>query len=232
MAETGNQRITKQTIRRQRGALSSLVGERMQQLGHRNVGEFAKYAGISESGIYSILNGRIEDGTPIVPKWQTMVALARALERPTHELLYILDPSAPGADLQLGVAQMPVYLAGCVGAGPDQLRELEENVFVDAEFAEGRDLVAFRVKGNSMAGGRRPIYDGDIVIVDRKIGAEVNSPVVARLRDDGYVVKRLRQNGFLDSANPDYDDPDMAMIDPSRIADLIGRVVRVHSELI
>jgi repressor LexA len=226
-----NPPISRQSIRRQRGPLTSLVADRMKQLGHRNVAEFAAYAGISESGMYSVLNGRIEEGVPIIPKWQTMVALARALERPTHELLYILDPSAPGADLQFDVTTVPVYMAGCVGAGPEQLHELEDKIYVEAEFAQGRDLVAFKVCGDSMAGGRRPIYDSDVVIVDRNVGAEVNMPVVARLKNDGYVCKRFRPGGILDSANPEYVDPELSLISPDQVAQLVGRVVRVQSNV-
>lgn len=201
----------------------------MKALNLPNVSAFAEYAGISESVMYDMLNGRVVNGVLIMPKWQSLTKLAQALDKPTHELLYLLDPEAPGAGTVVGVQQVPVYIAGCVGAGPEQLVEADEVVYVEKQFADGRDLVAFHVCGDSMAGGRHPIYDGDIVVVDRQIAGEVNFPVVARLRGDGYVCKRLRPGGILDSTNPEYDDPDMSIIAPARVAHVEGRVVRVIS---
>lgn len=221
----------KSEIKRQRGPLNSLVAQRMRELGIANVVGFAEHAGISDTAMYDILNGRVVNGVLIMPKWQIITKLAQALNRPTHELLYLLDPDAPGADLVVGVRQVPVYIAGSVGAGPEQLEPLDEVVYVERAFAENRELVAFRVVGNSMAGGRHPIYDGDVVIVQRGTEGELNFPVVARLRDDGYVVKRLRPGGILDSANSEFMDPDFALIPPDRVAQIVGQVVRVVSNI-
>lgn len=231
MTGTGKKGVTKSDIRRQRGPLNSLVAERMRQLGIQNVVGFAEYAGISDSAMYDLLNGRVVNGQLIMPKWQILTKLAVALDKPTHELLYLIDPDAPGANLVLDVQQVPVYIAGQVGAGPQQLWERSDVVYVERQFAENRDLVAFTVVGDSMAGGRHPIYDGDVVIVDQRVEGEVNFPVVARLKDDGHVVKRLRPGGILDSANPEFLDPDTSIISPDRVAHLVGRVVRVIGNL-
>ncbi|WP_019008491.1 hypothetical protein [Deinococcus aquatilis] len=51
----------------------------------------------------------------------TLIKLAVALKMPTHELLYLIDPSAPGADLVTGVQHLPVYVADRVGTGPEPL---------------------------------------------------------------------------------------------------------------
>lgn len=222
---------SKSAIRRQRGPLNALVANRMKELNISNVVGFAEYAGLSDTAMYEMLSGRVVNGVLIMPKWQSITKLAAALDKPTHEILYLLDPDAPGADLVFGVQQVPVYVAGCVGAGPEQMLERDDVVYVEKSFADNRDLVAFHVCGDSMAGGKRPIYDGDIVIVDRNIAPEINLPAVARLEDDGYVVKRLRPGGILDSANPEYDDPETALIPPHRIAQMVGRVVRIHSNV-
>ncbi|OWL96559.1 hypothetical protein CBQ26_09280 [Deinococcus indicus] len=223
---------TKTAIRRQRGPLNALVANRMQQLNLPNVTAFAEYAGISESVMYDMLNGRVVNGVLIMPKWQSLTKLAQALNKPTHEILYLLDPEAYGAGTVIGVQQVPVYIAGSVGAGPEQLHESDEVVYVEKQFADGRDLVAFHVRGDSMAGGRHPIYNGDIVIVDRQVAGEINFPVVARLRNDGYVVKRLRPGGILDSTNPEYDDPHQSIIEPARVDHVTGRVVRVIGNML
>ena len=66
-----------------------------------------------------------------------------------------------------------------------------------------------------------------LVIVDRTKAGEVNSPLVARLNSDGYVCKRLRPGDVLDSTNPDFMDAGLAVITPDRIAEVVGKVVRI-----
>ncbi len=215
-----------------RGPLNGLIAERMRQLNLSTVKDFADYAGIGRTSIHDLVRGRTTtSGTWTKPSFDTLTKLAVALDKPTHELLYLIDPEAPGANLVFDVQQVPVYIAGHVGAGPQQLWERNDVVYVERQFAENRDLIAFTVVGDSMAGGRHPIHDGDMVIVDQRVGGEVNFPVVARLKDDGHVVKRLRPGGILDSANPDFVDPDTSIIAPDRIAHLVGRVVRVIGNL-
>ncbi|WP_291423266.1 S24 family peptidase [Deinococcus sp.] len=226
---TAKERNSKSKVRR--GPLHAMVAKKIAELGLSNVVEFAAYAGLSDTVMYDMLNGRVVKGVAIMPKWQSITKLAAALGKPTHEIMYLFDPEAPGADLVLGVQQVPVYVAGCVGAGPERLIDSDDMVYVEKAFADNRDLIAFHVCGDSMAGGKRPIYDGDIVIVDRNVEPEINSPVVARLVDDGYVVKRLRPGGILDSANQEYSDPATALIPPSRVARMVGRVVRIHSNI-
>lgn len=231
---TTSQRRTKRSnsdASQMRGPLNGLIAKRMKQLGMATVKEFADRFGIGRSTIYDLVRGR-SDGSISNPSLETISRLADALELPAHEILYLVSPQTRGAALTLGVSQVPVYMAGCVGAGPEQLQELDTHVFVEAEFARGRDLVAFKVCGDSMAGGKRPIYDGDVVIVDRNVEGELNQPVVARLVGDGYVVKRLRPGGILDSTNPDFIDPEQALISPDRVAQIVGRVVRVQSNVV
>ena len=92
----------------------------------------------------------------MMPSFDTLTKLALALKKPTHELLYLIDPTAPGTDTPMAseVSQVPVAIAGRAGAGPDQNYELDGHTYVDREFAKGRDLIAFRIAGDSMAGGK------------------------------------------------------------------------------
>lgn len=223
---------SKSEVGQLRGPLNGLIADRMRQLGMETVKEFADKFGIGRSTIYDLVRGR-SDGSISNPSLETISRLADALERPAHEILYLVSPSTRGAATTVRASQVPVYLAGCAGAGPEQLQEIHDHtVLVEAEFAYGRDLSAFHVCGESMAGGRHPIYDGDVVIVDRNLGGEINQPVVARLAGNGYVVKRLRPGGILDSTNPEYNDEEQAVIMPDRVAQIVGRVVRVQSTLI
>ncbi|GBF05882.1 SOS repair repressor, lexA2 [Deinococcus aerius] len=218
-----------------RGPINGLIAEQMRRKGIVNLRDFADYADVSRATVYDLVRGRSTvNGAWMKPSLDTLTKLATALERPTHELLYLIDPDAPGANIPLAaeVAQVPVAIAGRAGAGPDQLQALEGHTYVESEFTRGRDLIAFRIEGDSMAGGRHPIYQDDLVIVDRKLQGEVNNAVVARLVNDGYVCKRLRPGNILDSTNADFTDPELAVITPDRIEEVVGKVVRIiHTDL-
>lgn len=217
-----------------RGPINGLIVEAMLRRKISNLRDFADYADISRATVYDLVRGRSTvTGSWMKPSLDTLTKMAVALDKPTHELLYLIDPDAPGANVPMAqeVVQVPVIIAGHAGAGPEQSEHSEGVTYVERSFAQGRDLSAFRIKGNSMAGGHHPIYEGDLVIVDRKQEGEINSPLVARLNSDGYICKRLRPGDMLDSANPDFLDADLAIITPDRVAEIIGKVVRtIHTD--
>ena len=174
-------------------------------------------------------------GNPVKPSLDTLVLLAKALDEPLHRLVYMLAPDAPGADesgvVEPGFRRFRVGVAGWVGAGPEQLEEINgEYVFVEDNFAEGKELQAFRVRGDSMAAGKRPIYDGDIVIVNTKDKGYNTAAVVARLVGGPYVCKMLKDDRFgrmLVSANPVHTNGTPTSIPIDEVDEIIGRVVRV-----
>jgi len=91
-------------------------------------------------------------------------------------------------------------------------------------------LVAFKVRGNSMCAGKRPICDGDIIIVNTRDGGHPGAIVVARLDEDSYVVKRMGPDGTLYSTNPE--EPNGPPVIPvGQVAEIVGRVVEVRSKL-
>lgn len=61
------------------------------------VKEFADRHGLGRSTLYDLVRGPVESSKG--PSTSTLVSLARALGRPTHEILYLLNPDAPGADV-------------------------------------------------------------------------------------------------------------------------------------
>lgn len=225
------------------GPFNKRISEKMKQLGMTKLEEFADEFELGRTTVYALVQGRTSTaGTQVKPSIDTLIKLAGALDVPTHILLYELDPDAPGADtlqeyppitrIPIMAASPRIPLVGQVGAGPEQSDELNESLIVEESFARGKNLVAFRVFGNSMEGGKTPIFDGDLVLVNTLSKGAANSTIVARLAGDGYVCKRLvtdhsGQPVYLSSSNPEYVDPFFAIITPDRVSEIVGEVVRV-----
>lgn len=215
------------------GPFNTRIAARMKQLGMRKLEDFADHFGIGRTTVYSLVRGRVAPGGGWVkPSVDTLVKLSEALETPLHVLVYELEPGAFGHNTVAPMQSVPVGRAGWLGAGPEQNEEINDTIWVEADFARGKDLVAFRIRGDSMAAGRHPIYDGDTVIVNRLDKGHNNSQVVARLTNDGHVCKLLKEDRFSDvvrlaSANPEHLNGTPTTIAPEDIAEIIGRVVRV-----
>ncbi len=69
----------------------------MQELGCRTPAEFAQEADLSRLTVESLLEGHDAMGLEYTPSLQALVNLSHALNRPAHELLYLLRPDALGS---------------------------------------------------------------------------------------------------------------------------------------
>src|SRR5690625_3352740 len=112
---------TRSEVQMKRARLKELIELRMQQLGIDSYQDFADHFGIGRSTLYELLRGRTRTrGALVLPRAETMIALARALDKPLHEVLYDLLPDAPGADQIQSLAReadahhIPVKVAGWV----------------------------------------------------------------------------------------------------------------------
>lgn len=232
---------SRQELRRLRGPLNSLIAQAMRRDGIKEVARWADHWGIGRTTLYSLLRGReTSSGKWMRPSLETLTILARALDQPLHTLVYLVEPDAYGASLiqttppPPTVREIDVRVAGWVGAGPDQDEWDTSTVCVEESFARGKDLIAFRIRGDSMAAGRQPIYDGDIVIVNRRDKGANTSTVVARLASDGYVCKVLKDDRFgrlLQSRNVDHTNGTPTAIPMSDVEEIVGRVVRIVSDV-
>jgi repressor LexA len=217
------------------GPFRDRILRRMEQLGMARLEQFAEFSGIGATTVYGLVQGRVSrHGKYVKPSLETLARLADALEVPLHELVYELEPAARGAEnADPGkVLRLPVLVAGWVGAGPVQEDEiLDDSVWVDAHVAHSRDLVAFRIRGDSMAMGPRPIFNGDIVLVDRNDKGHHGAAVVVRLATEGYVCKVLKDDRFgwkLVSTNPGATDGTPPYIDAEDVSEVVGRVIETR----
>jgi repressor LexA len=95
-------------------------------------------------------------------------------------------------------------------------------------------LIGYQVRGDSMAGGKRPIHDGDTIIVNKNDKGHSGDVVVARLTDDSMVCKAMKVDKFgwrLMSLNSMYTNSAPPIIAREDVAEIIGCVVRVSSNM-
>lgn len=213
------------------GPFNDLIASKMRELRLERLEDFAEVSGIGHTTLYNLCLGRVsESGTQVKPSVDTLTKLSNVLEVPLGTLVYRVAPDAFPPSGEVGGHQLEVHIAGWAGAGPSQDEQtFQPPVLVEDWFARGKDLVAFRVRGDSMAAGKRPILDGDIVIVNRNdLGCNTDS-VVAQLLDGSYVCKMLKDDRHehrLVSRNPEHTNGTPSVIPLDRVARLVGKVVR------
>jgi len=101
----------------------------------------------------------------------------------------ILDASSPAPSIQ-------IPLLGTVAAGaPLEVHEIPETIDVP-EALVGDESFALRVRGESMKDDG--ILDGDVLIVDRREGAEDGQTVVALVDGEATVKRFYRRGGAIE----------------------------------
>ncbi|WP_299427192.1 LexA family transcriptional regulator [uncultured Meiothermus sp.] len=219
-----------------KGPFNDEIRRVMDERGWTKLEQFADHFGIGRTTVYTLVLGRhTAQGEWIKPSLDTLIRLARALQRPVDHLLERLYPELdlPKPSAQLGAKDaVMVPVVGIVGAGPGQSVERETSaVFVPNRVARGKRLAAYQVQGDSMCAGKRPICDGDLVVVNRNDKGASEQVVVARLADGSYVCKALKDDRFgrrLMSLNPLYTNNAPPIIPAEHVDEIIGRVVWVQ----
>ncbi|APD10173.1 helix-turn-helix domain-containing protein [Thermus hydrothermalis] len=198
----------------------------MKRLGMRRLEEFADAFGLGRTTVYNLVLGRKVGNKWIKPSLDTVVRLSLALNIPVEDLIAKLYEDEVPTLGQREEVHVPVV--GYVGGGPSQLEEIEERTVPVRVKGDARHLAAFKVRGNSMCAGKRPICHGDVIIVNTEDKGHPGAIVVARLENGEYVVKLLK-NGALYSTNPEENGPPVIPLD--QVAEIVGRVVEVRSRL-
>ncbi len=213
-------------VRDLQGPFAREILAKMKEKGFRKLEEFADYYDIGRTTVYSLVIGRKVGDKYIKPSLDTLTKLSVALEIPVEKLLERLYPE--GSFLTRKEVGVPIL--GYVGGGPAQLEELEDRTVPVRVKGDASHLVAFRVRGNSMCAGKRPICHGDIIVVDTRDKGHPGAIVVARLNGHEYVVKKMGPDGTLYSTNPEEGNGP-PVIRRDEVAEIVGRVVEVRSRL-
>lgn len=211
------------------GPFNDLIFDAMRREGIDSLDRFADKHGIGRTTLRNFVLGRQSPiGTWVKPELPTLIKLSKALNVP---LFYLLERLYD--DLQPDIYMFPsAPLVGWVGAGPSQNESIEQTSLplpLDS-FLRG-DFVAFAVRGNSMCAGKKPICNGDYIIVNRSLRANPGQRVVARLKDGSYVCKLYkadRTGHFLVSTNPDYENGAPSIIPAHDVDEIVGPVVEIR----
>lgn len=217
-----------------KGPFNDEIQAKIRQMGWTKPEQFADHYGIGRTTVYSLILGRqTSEGQWIKPSLDTIIRLSLALNTPIDELVQKLYPevvlphpkSAP-------ITSVAIKVVGRVGAGPGQDAPIENGVvYVTPKLAKGKDLEAYQVVGDSMCGGKRPICDGDTIVVNRHDKGTSGSAVVALLNDGTHVCKAYKEDRFgkrLMSLNPLYTNTTPPMIPADQVKRIIGKVVWVQ----
>ena len=189
------------------------------RLSDEGVAEFAEHEGLVPEVIEAVFfGGKDGEGRLAQPPISTLIDLGFALNQQRSRLMrmYAKNPNSnhmffgtedinkmASSDLLLkavnrageaaGQPQMRHLAVQVAGAGSQPAQEPQEHLWLEESFVGHRHLAAFRIRGDSMEGGKRPIFDGDLVIVDCDDEGQDSTPVVAHLKNNGYVCKQLKK---------------------------------------
>lgn len=121
-----------------------------------------------------------------------------------------------------------VPLIGTVAAGQPILavENIEQYIPVAAPHAQGDELFALRVKGDSME--KAAILSGDIVVVEKTPTAANGEIVVALVEDEATVKRFYKENGHF-RLQPENDSYEPIILDKVAILGKVRSVLRFYS---
>lgn len=189
--------------------------------------QWADKWGIGRTALRTAMVGRqSEAGTWVRPDVRTLSRLGKALGVP---LIYLIEQFYDDlGDAQALWPQVPVI--GWIDAGGVGEEDIQPKyVPVNMDLALQGTVVAFRVRGNSMCSGLRPIYNGDVILVDSQNKSRAGSRVVARRADGSYVCRSLALGPTSTLSVRPSDNPSSAMIPLSSEEEVVGKIVEIRS---
>jgi len=188
------------------------------------VGEFQRKRGYSPSLADLALAFGVRSKNAVA-KVVNVLAREGFLEKDPKGRIKIIDVSEAADHPE--PMMLPLFGPISAGFAAPVEEQAEEMMTLDAYLIDDKaSTFLLRVKGDSMIDAG--IFEGDIVIVDRKKQPKLNEIVVGVL-DGEFTLKRLKRDKgkyYLQAENPDY--PDMHAMEELKVAGVVKGVLRKY----
>lgn len=208
--------------------LAGVLASRMCELNITSIDQLARATGLPRTMLYFVRNGRVsKNGTTVLPSVDTLTALARAFNRPAHDLLYLLIPDA--RDSPDKIAASFTAVAGVIGCF-NARQQPSSRSHMSRPRGDG-EFVAYEMLGNAMDGGRQPIGVGALIVVNRAQTPKPGDLVVARLANKELLCRLMRRcaTGYeLVCSNPAHTEPLPSCVQSNELESIIGVVHQIQ----
>ncbi|MBM3231489.1 repressor LexA [Candidatus Peregrinibacteria bacterium] len=191
------------------------------------IGEFQRKRGYSPSLSDLALAFGVRSKNAVA-KVVNVLAREGFIEKDPKGRIKILELTENSADEQPAPLMLPLFGPISAGFAAPVEEQAEEMLTLDAYLIGNQKASTFllRVKGDSMM--EAGIYEGDIVVVDRKKTPKLNDIVVGIL-DGEFTLKRLKRDKgkyYLQAENPNY--PDMYAMEELQTGGVVVGVMRKY----
>ena len=168
-----------------------------------------------------------------LPRMDKVDALARYFNIKRSDLIEERKKRSSNVELiHMGqTVRIPVYGRIPAGVPLEAIEDIEDYIDVDARIADGKELLALKVIGNSMY----PKYlDGDYVLIQRQPDGESGQDCAVRVNGCDVTLKRVikQTDGImLQPINPEYEPKKYDYTDEFNPVYIIGVVIELRRKI-
>ena len=140
----------------------------------------------------------------------------------------LMDEPSNVQMLEMIKSYIPIPMVGKITAGEPILavENYEEIVYMPTGLFRGDDLFMLTVTGESMINAG--IYDGDMILVEKKNSA-VNGDIVVALVEDSATVKRFYKENDYIRLQPENDSMEPIIV---KQCEILGKVIGLYRKMI
>lgn len=205
---------------------------------YKNIKQLRETQGMSQDDLAKLTGytnrssiAKIEKGEVDLPR-SKIIAFAKALKTSPMALMGWEKESSNVEPIHVGkTIRIPVYGRIPAGVPLEAVEEIEDYIDVDVETADGKELLALKVVGDSMY----PKYlDGDYVLIQRQPDCESGQDCAVRVNGCDVTLKRVikQTDGImLQPINPEYEPKKYDYTDEFNPVYIIGVVIELRRKI-
>lgn len=205
---------------------------------YKNIKQLRETQGMSQDDLAKLTGytnrssiAKIEKGEVDLPR-SKIIAFAKALKTSPMSLMGWEKESSNVEPIHVGkTIRVPVYGRIPAGVPIEAVEEIEDYIDVDVETADGKELLALKVVGDSMY----PKYlDGDYVLIQRQPDCESGQDCAVRVNGCDVTLKRVikQTDGImLQPINPEYEPKKYDYTDEFNPVYIIGVVIELRRKI-